>query len=893
MIDETPNNSGRVLDALAGQPEREASIEQINSMRAIQELAERELCKRKLLPFVCRANPSYLPGWVHEIICQKLEEFELKIREAMAANATGPRLLITLPPRHGKSEIASRCFPAWYLGKNPQHEIIATSYSANLALKFSRTARALYTSPMFQSIFPGAELDRDSRAAENWLTRENGGYLAAGVGGSITGSGMHCVDLQTRIITNKGPKKLEYLFNNSEEDIKVLSYHSGGFEWRKINAVFRRTTKEYYEIRTEKGVLKITGEHPICVGFDRTNRPIYRRVDELRSGDRVINFELTDGEKYKNMGAMPDVRHNIYEAEKKVPKWGSRASLLLQQMFGSVTLYRQKCFGELSRVRKRSCGLAFKKIESAARAILLFLGVYRETSFENICKREASSVHINTDGMHTVQEEILPQKVECWRKSDKESFLLPKVLRGMVDWSPYPEGHRPNHGTILPSRVQTNTTDVPLHGTVVCRLRGRCRRIASQGSKHRKQFSRKFSACLQKLSYTTPHEKRKPKTLTVRKVNKELEVGDISVDGVDNFIIDANYLLLNCGIIDDPLKNRDEAQSETIRESIIDWYTSTFYTRLAPGGGIIVIQTRWHEADLAGWLLDEMKRETGDVFEHLNFPAIAEQDEAHRSAGEALHEERYPINVLQQIKSVVGDRDFASLYQQRPAAAEGDQFKRSMLHYYEDTELPPKDQMTFYQAWDFAIGQKQLNDYTVGICVGIDQQDNVWVVDLVRGKWDSLRIVDEMLDFWELWQAERVGLEHGQIAMALDALIEKRIAERNMWAFPYNKAENLKPGRQDKVARSATIRGRMRQRKVFLPKDAPWISAFTEELLVFPNGRHDDQVDALAWIGVMLNLFYAPRDQAPDDDLPKWLKKILNKGRYSQHSGGSASAMGA
>ncbi len=136
-------------------------------------------------------------------------------------------------------------------------------------------------------------------------------------------------------------------------------------------------------------------------------------------------------------------------------------------------------------------------------------------------------------------------------------------------------------------------------------------------------------------------------------------------------------------IIDDPFKSRAEADSPTIREKIWDWYTSTFYTRLAPGGGILVIATRWHMDDLTGRLIEAAKSGEGDQWEIVDYPAIATCDEAHRKKGEALHPERYPLKMLMRIKAAIGTRDWEALYQQHPTieggARNGSNFTRLLI----------------------------------------------------------------------------------------------------------------------------------------------------------------------------------------------------------------------
>ena len=344
--------------------------------KAEQELAKRVLCRKFLLPFVERTNPEYHAGWVHKDICQRLENFSKQVE-----NKESPRLMLFMPPRHGKSTLASIAFPAWHLGRHPNHEFISCSYSGSLAMSFSRKVRQLLREPLYKNIFDKTRLDKDSQSVESWNTTNGGGYVSAGVGGGITGKG-------------------------------------------------------------------------------------------------------------------------------------------------------------------------------------------------------------------------------------------------------------------------------------------------------------------------------------------------------------ANVLL-----IDDPVKNREDAESDHNRDLIWDWYTSTAYTRLSPGGGVLVILTRWHDDDLAGRLL-RFAEEGADQWEVVKYPAIAEEDEDYRAEGDALHPERYAVDALDQIRKAIGPRDWSALYQQNPVSDEGDYFARDMIRYFEPEEIE-YDRLKYYTAWDLAIGQRDRNDYSVGITVGVDEYDQMYVVDVVRGKYDG------------------------------------------------------------------------------------------------------------------------------------------------------------
>ena len=476
---------------------------------AREELALRILTRKRLLPFVERFNPEYLAGWVHKDVCKRLEDFS----RAVVAKES-PRLMLFLPPRHGKSTLASIAFPAWHLGRNPEHEFISCSYSGSLAMGFSRKVRNLLREPSYKTAFDKTRLDPESQSAEAWLTTQGGGFVAAGVGGGITGKGDHVL------------------------------------------------------------------------------------------------------------------------------------------------------------------------------------------------------------------------------------------------------------------------------------------------------------------------------------------------------------------VIDDPVKNREDAESQNNRDANWDWYTSTAYTRLAPGGGVLVILTRWHDDDLAGRLL-KGTTEGGDEWEVVRYPAIAEEKEEFRNLGQALHPERYDVPSLDRIRKAVGPRDWSALYQQNPVADDGDYFTRTMINYYEKGDVD-EERLRYYVAWDLAIGQRDRNDYSVGMCIGVDEHDRLYVMDVVRGRYDGFELVEKILDFYEQWKPSIIGIEKGHIEMALGPFLEKRVRERGLYEAYF---KDLKTGRRDKEARARAIQGRMQQGMVYIPKEAHFTGPLVAELLRFPNGLHDDQVDAMAWLGLMMTEFATY--QAPIIKEPSWRDRLV------------------
>jgi predicted phage terminase large subunit-like protein len=302
-------------------------------------------------------------------------------------------------------------------------------------------------------------------------------------------------------------------------------------------------------------------------------------------------------------------------------------------------------------------------------------------------------------------------------------------------------------------------------------------------------------------------------------------------------------------IIDDPIKNSQEADSELKRTSILKWYSSTAYTRLAPGGGVLIIQTRWHLDDLSGRLESDMKEGNGDVFEVVRYPAVAIEDEKHRKRGEPLHKERYDTTQLKMIKKAVGERTWAALYQQNPVPDEGAQFQHSMIHYYQPDELP--DELTKVAAWDLAVGQKEVNDKTVGFTWGKDIVGDFWFLDCRHGHFDSLDIVDEICDSFQKHNPYTVGIEKDKVAMSVGPLLDIAIEERGLSSLHITELRPMLEG--NKVKRARTLQGLMRQGKVHLPHPdtCDWVDEFVTELLQFPYGRRDDHVDSAAWLALM------------------------------------------
>lgn len=282
-------------------------------------------------------------------------------------------------------------------------------------------------------------------------------------------------------------------------------------------------------------------------------------------------------------------------------------------------------------------------------------------------------------------------------------------------------------------------------------------------------------------------------------------------------------------IIDDPIKDRAQAGSKTIRDSIWDWYTSTAYTRLSPGGGVIVMATRWHTDDLIGRLIQRMGE--GDTFRIVNYPAIAEHDELHRKAGEALHPERYPLSTLLQIQKTIGSRDWEALYQQHPVPDGGALFKLEWFRRWTASSLPPEFDHTL-MSWDMTFKDSKNSDYVVGQVWG-KKGPNFYLLDQVRGQWDFVKTKEMVRVLAQKWpRVVRKLVEDKANGSAVISELKSTVSG----FVPITPTES-------KEARASSVTPYFEAGNVFIPEDsaAPWVPHYVSELLEFPAGSHDDQ----------------------------------------------------
>ena len=310
-------------------------------------------------------------------------------------------------------------------------------------------------------------------------------------------------------------------------------------------------------------------------------------------------------------------------------------------------------------------------------------------------------------------------------------------------------------------------------------------------------------------------------------------------------------------IIDDPIKNREEANSSTYREKLWEWYTSTLYTRQEREGSILITLTRWHEDDLAGRLLELAKKDpSADQWEVLLLPAVAE---AHRhprdprKEGEALWTYKYPLTELTKIRATVGIYDWSAMYQQRPQPAGGTIFKREwMNHTY--TELPAG--ATIIQSWDLPFKNSEASAKCAGIVMA-RKGAQLFFVDVVNDKMDFTTSVTAIKSLTAKHPKARAKVVEDK---ANGPAIIDYLGKTIPGMIPFNP----KGSKED---RALSVAPYFEAGNVLFPEFAPWKADLIDDLLRFPGATYKDTVDAT--VQAILYLMSKPTSSIGGGDMSK------------------------
>jgi predicted phage terminase large subunit-like protein len=378
----------------------------------------------------------------------------------------------------------------------------------------------------------------------------------------------------------------------------------------------------------------------------------------------------------------------------------------------------------------------------------------------------------------------------------------------------------------------------------------------------------------------------------------------------------------NALIMDDIIRSAEDADNPATLESAYDWMTSTAMSRLAPGGGILLIMQRLAPMDPVGRLHANQKEEekaleqlrddileleghskleadetrelallrkeadeldaSMDRYHTVIYPALAIQKEyltpegeimriaddreiqddwkLLRMPGDALHPDRYSRNALLKLQRANSPR-FQSMYMLDPIAEAGEYFKTDDFQRYDPGKHPKRETMHLYAAWDLAISTKTHADFTCGIAGGIDYNGNLWLLEMVHGRFGALDLVaDLVIDLHTRWKCNMTGIEKTGIELALGPILRHRMTNRKEYIALAEGPSALRPI-ADKRVRARTLQAMCRQGKVHIPQGDMWDS-FVAQCTQFPIGNHDDMVDAASWLAIMTSKDSLPQNPA-------------------------------
>ena len=718
----------------------------------------------ELAAFATKLWGGYKPARHHHKIAAALER---------VARGELKRLMIFMPPRHGKSMLASEFFPAWYLGRNPTHQVIAATYAQGLADDFGRKVRNIMQDPGFAEVFPGTLLADDSQAANRFHLSQRGAYFAVGAGGPITGRGADLLLIDDPI---KGREDAE-------------------------SETMRQRLKDWYTSVARTRLMPggaivviqcMTGDTPV-MRPDGTETPLR----DIRRGDKVATFEnglvaVSTVLNWANNG--PDNILEITTESGIIVKANARHPFLVQAEDGSRIWVRamnlhlgqnmlrvKRASGRAKRVAGRTATFPSSVAAIAASTTLRFAGPV------------ATGPHLST---RPISATGISSIVTASASSTTTNCSPSRAASVQSAASPHRQA-TPGHIGVISCVLTTATT------------------------------ARRFAVC----SATTVIW-RSAMARRLKSLSQPLSI---------------------CRVTPDPIVHIAHAGLEDVFDVQIE-RTENFIAN-----GLVSHNTRWHEDDLAGWLLKEHQHEN---WETLNLPAIAEPGDAlKRTEGEALWPTAYPVSELAVIRKSVGGRDWSALYQQRPSAAEGSVFKREHWRYYQPTESEPKALISalgcfqVVQAWDTAFKKGSLNDYSVGVTIGISP-NRYYVLDCWRDRLEFPDLKRAVMAQAAKWGATAVLVED---TAAGQSLLQELGRNTRLPLIPV-KAD------RDKVSRASAVTPTHEAGLCYLPGGAHWLSDFVDELASFPSAPHDDQVDA--WVHGMSWAMQAnpPEVQAVEED---------------------------
>jgi len=748
--------------------------------------------------------------------------------------------------------LASEFFSAWYMGRNPTHEIIFASYAQDRSDDVGKAVRDIMLSETHEQVFPESKLRIDAKGTRKFQTIQDGTFFTTSWKGATTGRGANCATKDTIVETVDGPMTIEKIHYLIHKPLALSLDHSGKICYARIKCSLKTNEAIVYEIKTRAG-------RRICATADHR---IYSRLrgfielKDIRVGEEILcrtpDFQTRQTFDFK-MRKMQRAFHAFKLRCSKGNTEGLYRHLLFGDLFGTRSCdkkqtqmsimqrtfakinWRETIFGKI--LSRMSCKSYFKNQWLDGCLQRMWRNIYSQRLTKNflqskmhICPLFKERIPKRTFISNIVQRNISINKRTRWEllcclwKTGKDKFL-PQHTKNQYDDSPY----RHHSNEQCPREFGDTLSELPLGCT--------------------------------SLEFDTV-------SMAPRLCENKVAVYDLQIEETHNYFT-AGILSHNCLILDDLIKDREDAQSDVNRRKREEWFSSSGYTRLmsdegSPEGRILLIMTRWAYDDIAAYLLNQLAHEHWHI---LNCPAIAEEkDILGRLPGDALWPERYPISRLENVKKSVISTDWTALYQQRPLPKEGGMwklywFKEYNTHHLRRIEDLSKDRQELPEElkWfdrivmsvDTAYKPEQMNDPSC-ITVWGYSKNRQYLIEVLKEKLEYpelKRWIERTHEKYTEWNMGPVPVLIEDSASGQSLIQDYKVSEYRM---PVIKITSIK----SKVVRAEHASGYAESGNIILPERAPWKTDFESEFAQFPFGSHDDQVDSVCQY---INWFYKPK----------------------------------
>lgn len=771
------------------------SHEEMSSMLSLMdELDARKrnlLARNEFLAFIAAVDPAYKFGVHLKRLGALLSEVELGHKD---------RIAVSMAPRFGKSQMISIYYPAWYLGKHPDHKMIVASHTVDLAVDMARKVRNLMQTDGYKTIFPGVRIAADAKAAGKWNTTMGGEVYATGVGGALAGRGAHLIVVDDPI---------------SEQDIKAGNTTSldGVYEW------FRAGLRTRLMPGGKICILHcLTGDTQVALA-DGTERPLR----DVRPGDMVTSYSAGKFVPAKVLGWSNQGLDRVYAIALK-------SGVIIRGNERHPLLVNRNGVEQWIPIRDLQVGMSLVCATNPdARNPTTLEESANTTTTRRVEKPQRHSL-LPAGGSGEVRHVVFRGVERLRTQMGSASRAITKLFTPLA---------KPQGGTIAPRSGAThilrcNTGSLGLT-TIACLLNRRDSALYAGSLRMQKTLPThgKFVASLlttatqlakSALSYAT-RAISSSQSGTLRPCSaKPLNTLSVTLDEIVSITPDGE-------------------------EEVFDIQVEGTESFLA--NGVVSHNTRWHQRDLIGRLIkDGTLNEDGDQYEIFEFPAIIEtpnplaqpdseefDPDAPTVIQKSLWPEQWSLASLLRTKASMPAWQWNAQYQQNPTAQEAAIIKADHIMWWPHEDPPLVDFVV--QAYDTALTTNTRSDYsscqTWGVWKNEDGQDNVILLNRVKGKWEFPELKKMALEQAELWQPDSVIVE----AKASGQPLIDEMRRSGIFVQDYS------PGKgQDKIARVNSVSDMFMNKQVWFPETG-WATEVVDEILAFPSGEHDDDVDTM------------------------------------------------